>query len=376
MNIYELSQNSIKSFKCLKEKCKNVDAILPPPSPQESSESISINKNNVEEIDDDIIEITPENYASVEKKNPKKDSMLNQMLNSDKNTTFPISMISGTSSNSAIRASIKMPPSKKANLFKRRSNKITNKLSVETTDLATESQLKKRLRSQAKLNIEKQLLIEDNVDKSKLTVHVFGLLTKKGLVNKKMIESLLVGISYEEIEVQNKYATLKFTNEDAARRAARKLAERKPKCIIGFGTQFYELKKKYENRQAQFKAKNLKCTVDIAESKNTSQTTNEELNRCIDSVVESSRVYAQASLPVSSLSVVSTIETPPLSRSESTNSNNDIFDPKKSKEKDSFTCFSTSLYVFGINKATKESDLWNFFKDFKIDKIELKSGLE
>ena len=183
MNIYELSQNSIKSFKCLKETCKNVDTILPPPSPQESSESISINQN-VEEIDDDIIEITPENYASVEKKNPKKDSMLNQMLNSDKNTKIPITMISGTSSNSAIRASINMSPSKKANLFKR-SNKFTNKPSAETTDLATESQLKKRLRSQAKLDIEK------------------------------------------------------------------------PKCIIGFGTQFNELKKKYENRQAQLKSKNL-----------------------------------------------------------------------------------------------------------------------
>jgi len=365
VNIYDLSQNSIKNFKYLKENRKND---LQPSLPHYRIEP-NLMPQNVEEIDDDIIEIKPDDYIRAEKNNSKNDSILSEKRTSNQNTTSSTNKI-----NSAIRASITTSPTKKTSSFRRRPCKTNKLLPTETANLTKESQLKERLRSQAKPKVVNQILLTDEVDISKLTVHIFGLQNKKDAENKKILESILAGISFQKIDIHQNCITLKFSNEDATRRAARKLIEARPHFIVGLGSQYNELKKKYENKKAQLKAKNAK----IAESKNAKKTNSEDLTRSINSVVEFSRQYAQTVAVSSSSSVIPNVETPPLSRSESTNSSTDIFNSKKSnsKEKDSFTCFNTSLYVFGINKSTQENDLRNLFENFKIDKIEIKSGLE
>ncbi len=321
-----------------------------------------LNSKFVNKIDDDIIEINPENGASIER-NVSNNGLTLKSNQIEKST--------GASNGAKIVGKDSKTLSQAKKTFSR-AKKASN-----SSVLSNEIQLPERLRSRMKPTKDNQ---STEIDPSKLIVHVFGLQKKKSTDNKKFLESCLPGIVVQEIIIHKKdqkCATLKFTTEDMARRAMKKLVDARPNYIIGFESNLNELRKKYENRKAKSKILTQRNLDKIAKKTETKRNTSQELSKSIDCVVETSRqnIQTEKALVSSSLAVPN-LETPPLSRSESTNSATEMVHANLTNAKDNFSCFSTSLYVFGINKATKEEELSNLFKDFKISKIEIKSDLE
>jgi hypothetical protein len=359
VNIVDASENAIKNFKYLKEKFQKDDI---PSRPTEVKSSL-LNSKYVNKIDDDIIEINPDNDASIEK-NISNNGLTLKINQIEKSTVAPNeTKIVGQDSASVSQT--------------KKTIRCRSKRTYNSSVLSTEIQLPERLRSRM---IPKKDNQSAEIDPSKLIVHVFGMKMKKPSDNRKFLESCLPGIEVQEIiihKTDQKWATLKFTTEEMARRAMNKLVVARPYYIIGFESNLNELRKKYDNRKAQSKINAHRNSEKIANKIEAKKNTSQELSKTIDCVVEASRQNIQTEeVLVSSTSAVPNLETPPLSRSESTNSATEMIHSNMTSAKDNFSFFSTSLYVFGTNKTTKEEDLANLFKDFKIAKIEIKSDLE